>query len=144
MRSILSFLSLKKLCKHVISKSLLNMKKFIAVIISSLFLLWLLPLGVFIKPSMQKLVCNGQRAICQCSHLAGKNDSLKIPGQFVYKSSGETQKEGMSPFGSHHYLWIRYESFVDKTFSHDFLDKVFLYSLFVLPSIEHIPKSTSS
>jgi len=39
------------------------------------FFAWLLPLGVFITPSQEKIACGGKRAICLCSH---KPDQGKV------------------------------------------------------------------
>ncbi len=49
-----------------------SMTRFTAIIILSVFALWLLPLGVLVKPSQEKLFCGGQRAICLCSHMKAK------------------------------------------------------------------------
>jgi hypothetical protein len=40
------------------------------------FFVWLLPLGAFIKGSMEKIACNGQRAFHMCTHMMNGNDAL--------------------------------------------------------------------
>lgn len=59
-----------------------------------LFFIWILPLGVFIKPSQEKQACDGQRAICLCSHLLAKQ-AAKAAGKILLKNgaSSSTQKE---------------------------------------------------
>ncbi len=44
------------------------MKHFVSFFTIIVFFLWLLPLGVFIKASQEKIACGGKRAICLCSH----------------------------------------------------------------------------
>ena len=41
-------------------------EKIIILIFIISFILWILPLGFFIKPSQEKFACDGQRAICMC------------------------------------------------------------------------------
>lgn len=45
------------------------MQRTLSLTVLAIFFIWILPLGAFIKPSQEKKVCNGQRAICLCSHL---------------------------------------------------------------------------
>jgi hypothetical protein len=79
------------------------MKKNIAVISGLLFFIWILPLGVFIKPGQEQLACNGQRAICLCSsHLA--------------KNTEQTAVKVFSPGASH-----AHEKSPSSGSSHDFL-----------------------
>lgn len=39
---------------------------------------WLLPLGAFIKPSMEKTACDGKRAFHMCSSMSGKAQAKTV------------------------------------------------------------------
>ncbi len=65
------------------------MRKIIFSITALVFLIWILPLGIFIKPSQEKVACNGQRAICLCTHRLGK----PVAKSAAYKGIGAAQKK---------------------------------------------------
>ena len=54
------------------------MKKILSLLLLISFILWILPLGYFIKPSQEKLACDGMRAMCMCSlgHKAPNKDMV--------------------------------------------------------------------
>ena len=65
--------------KFLIYVIMTGMKRNIALSLIVLFFVWILPLGVFIKPGQEKLACNGQRAICLCSsHLAKNTEPTSV------------------------------------------------------------------
>jgi hypothetical protein len=75
------------------------MRHFIASLTAVLFFVWLLPLGIFIKPSQEKVACDGQRAMCMCSvHFAHKASSNPLEGITTANSNGS--KEAPSNSGS--------------------------------------------
>lgn len=76
------------------------MKKLASGIILIIFTAWVLPLGAFFKPEQEKTACNGERAICLCTHIA-KKQAAKMDGQQYFKYAGNTDKEkgGSSSFG---------------------------------------------
>ena len=117
------------------------MQRFLSGILSVVFLLWLLPLGVFIVPSKEKSFCDGQRAICLCSHhsaLAPKADSGKV----IVKINGGVPKEETSSFGASLYdtsaHLLRRPNL--QAFNY-FLRQKNLYRLLLVCPIEHVPKT---
>ncbi len=118
------------------------MRKIVLSITALLFLIWILPLGIFIKPSQEKLACNGQRAICLCSHLMAKQ-LAKTTGKPIYKGGGTTeQKEHSAPGGSSHYFSVaQKKNQINKHFSFYHQQQSCLYSLLVARSIDHVPKA---
>ncbi len=118
------------------------MRHLVSMLTVFLFFIWILPLGFFIKPSQEKVACNGQRAICLCSHLVAKQ-AVKNVGKMIYKNGGGShQKENNGSGGSsHHYLLAqRMNSFSQKIFSYHQQQSV-LYSLIVVNPVEHVPKA---
>ncbi len=74
------------------------MQKVIFSLVIFLFLIWLLPLGVFIKSSNEKVACDGQRAVCMCHHSMVKATSNSIEG-FGFKNNSGSNKESSTPGG---------------------------------------------
>ncbi len=117
------------------------MRRFIGFLTVLLFFIWILPLGIFIKPSQEKVACDGQRAICLCSHLIAKQEA-KNAGKTIYKGSGAAQKEQNGPGGSsHHFLVAQKKNQINRQLSLYHQQQSFLYSLLVVRSIEHVPKA---
>jgi hypothetical protein len=125
-------------------------KKFYATILAMLrlgnilvvivFVLWILPLGVFIKPTDEKKVCGGQRAICLCSHIVkGKADGSK---KIILAHPPSPEKETAPSGGSNgQFLAVNLHN-INQLFSTKFLQHTpNLYSLIVCKSIEHVPKA---
>ena len=78
------------------------MRHFIALLTVVLFLIWLLPLGVFIKPSQEKVACDGQRAICMCHAFIPKaSDNAMKPG-INLKAGASSNKE--NPSGGNYFV----------------------------------------
>ena len=116
------------------------MRKVILLGTVLLFFIWILPLGVFIKPSQEKMACNGQRAICLCSHLIAKQ-AAKDVGKTIYNGSGESPKEQNGSSGSSNpFLSVQKKSQVNRQVSLYHQQQSVLYSLLVVRSIEHVPK----
>lgn len=118
------------------------MRKIILLLTVLLFFIWILPLGVFIKPSQEKKVCNGQRAICLCSHLIAKRVA-KDASKTIYKGGGGAgQKEQSGPGGaSHHYLYVQKKNRFNRQYSSYHQKQSILYSFLVIRPIEHVPKA---
>jgi hypothetical protein len=113
----------------------------ISSVTALLFFIWILPLGIFIKPSQEKMACNGQRAICLCSHLVAKQEP-KNAGKTIYKGSGSAQKEQNGSGGSsHHFLHAQKKPQINKQISLYRQQQSSMYSLLVIRSIEHVPKA---
>ncbi len=63
------------------------------------FFLWLLPLGFFIKSSQEKIVCNGQRAICMCHMVLIKTHSTLLAGELFKAATAHQHERGPSVGG---------------------------------------------
>lgn len=79
------------------------MKRFLSFVTAALFLIWIMPLGVFVKPTQEESFCNGRRAVCLCSHLVAKNATKNAQKNFK-QTTQRSAKEESNPF-SHHYLF---------------------------------------
>ncbi len=111
-------------------------------LIAILFFIWILPLGFFIKPSQEKMACNGQRAICLCTHTKAKVKNNPIAG-FGLKASSEHNKEAnASSGGAGHYYVAHQLSIMDIFNKYPFTQTTLLVARNpFLNSIEHIPKA---
>jgi hypothetical protein len=78
------------------------MRAHISTITAAIFLVWILPLGIFIKPDEEKLACNGKRAICMCSHLLAKQ-TAKFAGKILLKNAVDIDGANGAP-ASHFYV----------------------------------------
>ena len=114
------------------------MKRFIGILTSILFVVWLLPLGVFIAPSEEKIVCGGKRAICLCSHRPDKTKAEHKAEAPSYQS-GSAQVHELASGVTH-----PFESF---DFDLNVISKpnalnsfLFNYSFRNTPRIDHVPK----
>ncbi|MDO8580748.1 MAG: hypothetical protein Q7S13_04645 [Candidatus Omnitrophota bacterium] len=114
------------------------MKRNIALSLIVLFFVWILPLGVFIKPEQEKQACNGQRAICLCSsHLAKNTDQTAVK---IF-SPGSAHAHEKSPSGSSH-------DFLVSNSLNDFIEQqsalmfstVVSYQFNLVKAIDPVPK----
>ena len=80
------------------------MRRLILSLTVVLFFVWLLPLGIFIKPSQEKVACDGQRAICMCCcHMFKKTSNS--PGKVMLSGATQgTSKEAPSSGGASNYF----------------------------------------
>jgi len=117
------------------------MQKAIATLTAVLFIVWLLPLGYFIKPSQEKTVCDGQRAICMCSvHFAHKAPFNPLAGIATANSNGN--KEAPSNGGGAGNYFESNLSVLSVTHSSilpDFRVELIPSLQFINP-IEHVPR----
>ena len=118
------------------------MRKFIFLIVIVSFVFWLLPLGAFIKPSAEKFLCAGRRAICLCHYFAGKAPQ-KGPSAATLQTSGAgtPKEEGAGAATNHQFLMGRFIQEINRTQPGYFVESAFLYKYLFLRSIEHIPKA---
>lgn len=115
------------------------MHKWIARITLGVFFIWILPLGIFIKPSQAKKFCDGQRAICLCAHLVAKQKSGA--GKMISAEHGTIAKESSSPGGSPNQFLAVSDSHLSRIIGSDYSqDQSGLYSFRLCRLIEHIPK----
>jgi hypothetical protein len=113
----------------------------VAVFITVLFFIWILPLGVFIKPSQEKVACGGQRAICLCSHTEAKVKSTPVKGYGFHKSA-ENNKEASASGGTGH-SYLAAHHLLQKLLTALVLNEstYLAYRNPFVSSIEHIPKA---
>ncbi|MFA5117446.1 MAG: hypothetical protein WC695_01180 [Candidatus Omnitrophota bacterium] len=109
-----------------------------------LFFIWILPLGVFIKPSQEKLVCGGQRAICLCGSRPGQTKTAPTQQRGCLQIKVTTSEEdGVSGSGAGNYYLAANlsggESLNAFTFEHS-TNVPYLEPF--LKSIEHVPKAS--
>lgn len=115
------------------------MRRIISTLMAFLFFIWILPLGAFIRPEKEEKACNGQRAICLCSHLLAKHRPQQVASSVLKSGAGAAQKESTGP-ASHFFLSpdnIIRLSVNENIF---FSDDILLYISAVLRPVEHIPK----
>ena len=115
------------------------MPRGVSFFILCVFILWILPLGVFIAPSKEKSFCGGKRAICLCSHMKAKNKAAHA-AEAALTGMPSVDKEAAG-FSSHAFDLIR-------ALSPDFVGGIRyssrqqnFYSLSVSLPIEHVPKA---
>lgn len=109
--------------------------------IAAVFFLWVLPLGAFIKPAQEKTACDGQRAICLCTHQQAKTKSKPIEG-FGLKANNNGSKESNASGGAGHYYLTAHLPVQNDLAMRILGDPiVFAYRNPFLKSIEHIPKA---
>ena len=77
------------------------MKRFLLLFLLFGFLLWILPLGYFIKPSQEHLVCDGQRAFCMCCMMKPKVADKAMEAGVSLKAGTSTGKESSSGGGNY-------------------------------------------
>jgi hypothetical protein len=116
---------------------MLRLRNILVVIV---FVLWILPLGVFIKPTDEKKVCGGQRAICLCSHIIkGKDDRSK---KIILAHPPSPEKENAPSGGNNGQFLAVNVNNPNPLLSAKLLHHTpNLYSLIVCKSIEHVPKA---
>ena len=117
------------------------MQQLIISLIASLFFLWLLPLGVFIKPSLEKIACDGQRAVCLCHAQIDKAHSNNSAKSALTQNSGGNKEAAHSGGGANQFLiCISYDN-VDERISKHFESPQHIPSLLFVQNIEHVPKA---
>lgn len=117
------------------------MSRLISIIVIGIFILWLIPLGVFISPSKEKLLCGGQRAVCLCS---GKmtNASVDNTGFGVtVKPAGAFENEQNASGGACHPFTLAHNGVqLSQDKFHPSIEARSFYSDPSLSSLEHVPK----
>lgn len=116
------------------------MRYLISILTVLLFFIWILPLGVFIKPSQEKMTCGGKRAICMCSHAKVTQSQSKAIEGFGMKANSNN-KESSAAGGSGHYFLTAHLPMLNELTMRALNDTMLLaYRNPFLRSIEHIPK----
>jgi hypothetical protein len=116
------------------------MRKIIPLLAVCLFFIWLLPLGVFIKPSQEKIACGGQRAICLCSNAASNAKKTPTGGYGLKTNSSNKESSASNGKAGHEYLVLNPFVVNNSAIRLD-QDSMFVaYRNPYLKLIEHIPK----
>lgn len=107
------------------------------------FMAWLLPLGVFIKPAQEQRACGGQRAICMCKTMMGKSDAKAAPlAGFSLKAPNGLAKDGQTAGGGGHVLLASDPRIFHSSVSvRLYQAELIASSLPFFRSIEHVPKA---
>ena len=80
------------------------MQRAVSSLLVIFFILWILPLGYFIKPSQEKVACDGQRAFCMCCcHIFKKTSNTAVKVVLSCPTQG-TSKETSSSGGASNYF----------------------------------------
>jgi hypothetical protein len=117
------------------------MRYLVSVLTALLFFIWILPLGIFIKPSQEKIACGGQRAICLCSHAQSKVKSNAMEAYGLKNNSNNNKESNASGGAAGHYYLAAYLFNQNNLTPCSLNDAMFLaYHNPFLKSIEHIPK----
>lgn len=116
------------------------MRRICSLFVSIVFLGWIMPLGSWIQPAQESVACNGQRAVCMCSH-AKAAPAAAQPGPAVYKAGGAARGEPGGSASARQYLHaIELGAFFGAQAGHLFTRDFQPALLFVARPIEHIPK----
>jgi hypothetical protein len=117
------------------------MQRAVSSLLVVFFILWILPLGYFIKPSQEKTVCDGQRAMCMCSvHFVHKSPSNPLSGISTANPNGnkEAPSNGGSA-GNYFESNLSVSSVAHSSILPDFQVELVPSLQFISP-IEHVPK----
>lgn len=110
------------------------------ILVAFIFILWLIPMGIFIAPAKEKLLCDGQRAICMCSKTSSVKSKIDAESGIVVKAVPSAQKESSSSVGNY-FLAAVFENTNPLLSSvSPFIHENF-YNLAVDRSIDPVPKS---
>jgi hypothetical protein len=117
------------------------MKQITALSTIILFFVWILPLGVFIRPSQEKLACGGRRAVCLCSHMDPQSKAKPAQGCSLQANPNANEEANASANGPGQYYLAAYLS--SQEILNTFILHESLASPYHTPSldpIEHVPK----
>jgi len=119
------------------------MRSFSAAFTAILFFIWILPLGVFITPEQEAQACNGQRAICLCSHLMGQAQAPD-DGKIVFQNTASSTNKENSSANSHYFLSALNPQNTSTCFAILHKNTQPAYARIILRAIEHVPKHAST
>jgi hypothetical protein len=112
-------------------------KKIFISILAFSFTLWIMPLGIFIKPSQQKLACDGQRAICMCHAFIPKAD-ISIDSGVMLKAGSPTNNASSS--AGNYFVSTKPLLVLQARTGFLFESPHFCYKSPFIISLEHVPK----
>ena len=112
-----------------------------SLIATTCFVLWILPLGAFIKPSQEKIACDGKRAFHMCSMSMGKvNPEPSSKVTFTNTNSSEQGPKSSASGGDDFVAVSQGRSSLESNFRHYDFSLLFAYSYF-RDSIDPPPKA---
>lgn len=106
----------------------------------TVFFVWILPLGVFIKPWQEKAACGGQRAICLCSNLINKSEGKAAPVNTL-RAVPPTQQKESGAGASSEFLPDRFSYALSASVFRLLMNDAFLYAFRFSALIEHVPRA---
>lgn len=115
------------------------MKRALILFLVASFVLWVLPLGDFIKPSLKNLACDGQRAICMCHALVVKSSDKAMEPGIALKAGTAPNKQSTSGGGSN-YLVSAKPVIAGLPITSLFENQYFSYKSPYLAALEYVPK----
>ena len=71
-------------------------KILILIFMAICYISWIQPLGIFIKPSQEKFVCGGKRAICMCGHEGSQAKAKAMQGFALQNNSNNSEETNVS------------------------------------------------
>ncbi len=118
------------------------MRRIIASLTIYIFLIWILPLGVFIKSSLQKMACDGQRAICMCHVSFDKSKEKPLEGVALSVSAGQkNENENTSGGGINYFIGSRTLINKDLVLARIFENESYRYRNPLLLILDPVPKA---
>jgi hypothetical protein len=104
------------------------------------FILWILPLGYFIKPSRQALACDGQRAVCMCRVMMPKSSDKAMESGLALKAGSSANKENSSGGGANYFVSAKPAVNIHLRSASIFEDQYFSYNNPFLAAVDYVPK----
>ena len=115
------------------------MRKLLVLLLVVSFILWILPLGVFIKASLQKLACDGQRAICMC-HVNFKTMDKSMEAVIALKAGTSSSKENSSGSSGNYFVSAKPVIILKLNAISFFENQQLFYTNPSLTALEYVPK----
>lgn len=72
------------------------MRRSLVLFVLACLVVWLMPLGAFIKPSQEKTACGGGRAFHMCSMMSGKAHTDNGSSKILLTDGGNVEKTAKS------------------------------------------------
>lgn len=116
------------------------MQRAVSSLLVIFFIIWILPLGCFIKPSQQKKFCDGQRGMCMCTIFMVKKAPSHSPNQISMPSPSSNHESSSSGGASNYFISAKPTVILNSHLTSFFQDQLFPYNSPFLVSIEQVPK----
>ena len=115
------------------------MKRLIVSFLLAGFILWILPLGFFIKPSQQNLACDGQRAMCMCHIMIPKSLDKAMDAGINLKTAS-ANNENSSGGGANYFVSSKPVIVLHAPLASFFENQHLSYNNPCLAALEYVPK----